>query len=65
VRKTGAPILKDCLAFMDCRVHGSLEVGDHTIFVGEILDSGFQKAGEPLIYDRLDYPYLTEEELKG
>jgi len=63
-RKTGSPILKDCLAFMDCRVYGSLEAGDHTIFVGEILESGFQKEGDPLIYDRLDYPYMTEEELK-
>jgi flavin reductase (DIM6/NTAB) family NADH-FMN oxidoreductase RutF len=65
IRKTGSPILKDCLAFLDCKVYSSLEAGDHTIFVGEVLDSGFQRDGEPLVYDRKDYPYLTGEELKN
>ena len=62
VKDTGSPILKDCLAFLDCKVVSSLETGDHTIFVGEVLDSGFQSARAPLVYDRKDYPYLTAED---
>ncbi len=68
IKKTGSPILKDCLAFLDCKVFSFLEAGDHTIFVGEVLDSGFHRDdrdGEPLVYDRKDYPYLTGEELKN
>jgi flavin reductase (DIM6/NTAB) family NADH-FMN oxidoreductase RutF len=40
-RVTGAPILDQCVAFVDCAVHDRVEVGDHTLFVGEIVDSGF------------------------
>ena len=63
-KKTGSPILKDCLGFMDCEVVGSLEAGDHTIFVGNVLEAGFRGKQEPLIYDRRDYPYLSEEEIR-
>jgi len=56
IKQTGCPILKDCLAFLDCKVFSSLETGDHTIFVGEVLHAGFQRDGEPLIFDRKDYP---------
>ena len=32
---TGAPILDDCLAWLDCRVVATHVVGDHTLFIGE------------------------------
>ncbi len=62
-KNTGSPILKDCLAFLDCKIVSSLETGDHTIFVGEVLDSGFQSTRDPLAYNREDYPYLTADEV--
>jgi flavin reductase (DIM6/NTAB) family NADH-FMN oxidoreductase RutF len=40
-RTTGAPILEQAVAFVDCRVHDRLEVGDHTLFVGEVAEAGF------------------------
>jgi flavin reductase (DIM6/NTAB) family NADH-FMN oxidoreductase RutF len=46
---TGSPILADCLAFLDCRVHEILPGGDHEIFVGEIV-AGAHQGGEPLLY---------------
>ncbi len=39
---TGAPILDQAPAFLDCEVRESLALGGHTLFVGEIVDCGFQ-----------------------
>ncbi len=40
---TGAPILDQAPAFLDCEVRQSVELGQHTLFIGEIVDCGFQK----------------------
>lgn len=39
---SGAPILDQALGFVDCAVHESLAIGSHTLFIGEIVDAGFQ-----------------------
>ena len=39
---TGAPILDQAVAFVDCEVRHRLDLGDHTLFVGEIVDAAFQ-----------------------
>src|SRR5256884_9086501 len=39
---TGAPILDQAVAFLDCEVRQAVEVGDHTLFLGEIVDCAFQ-----------------------
>jgi flavin reductase (DIM6/NTAB) family NADH-FMN oxidoreductase RutF len=56
---TAAPILADCLAFLDCRVADILPGGDHDIFVGEIL-AGEHHGGEPLLYYSGGYRRLAE-----
>lgn len=55
IAKTGSPILADCLAYLDCRVVSATESGDHTIFVGEVLEADFITRGEPLLFQRRDY----------
>jgi flavin reductase (DIM6/NTAB) family NADH-FMN oxidoreductase RutF len=40
---TGAPVLDQAVAWLDCRVHTAVDLGDHTLFVGEVADAGFQK----------------------
>jgi flavin reductase (DIM6/NTAB) family NADH-FMN oxidoreductase RutF len=40
---TGAPILSQSVAYLDCVVQNSVVCGSHTLFVGEIADSGFLK----------------------
>jgi flavin reductase (DIM6/NTAB) family NADH-FMN oxidoreductase RutF len=40
-RITGAPILSQAAAFLDCQVRETVEVGDHSLFVGEVVDAGF------------------------
>jgi flavin reductase (DIM6/NTAB) family NADH-FMN oxidoreductase RutF len=42
-RTTGAPVLDQSAAFLDCVVSQSVVTGDHTLFIGEIVDSGFLK----------------------
>ena len=43
---TGAPILDQAVAWVDCRVHSSVDLGSHTLFLGEVVDTGFQKPEE-------------------
>ena len=39
---SGAPILTQAVAFLDCRVTDRLVFGEHTFFVGEVIDCDFQ-----------------------
>jgi flavin reductase (DIM6/NTAB) family NADH-FMN oxidoreductase RutF len=41
---TGVPVLTQAVAFVECEVRQSVDVGGHTLFVGEIVDAGFSKA---------------------
>ncbi|HEX6749016.1 MAG TPA: flavin reductase family protein [Longimicrobium sp.] len=52
--RTGAPVLDDALAWLDCEVTESVEAGDHTVFMGEVkaADAG---EGTPLLYYRGGY----------
>jgi flavin reductase (DIM6/NTAB) family NADH-FMN oxidoreductase RutF len=40
---TGAPVLSQAVAWIDCELRQSVETGDHTFFIGEVVDSGFHK----------------------
>jgi flavin reductase (DIM6/NTAB) family NADH-FMN oxidoreductase RutF len=40
---TGAPVLDQAVAYLDCEVRESVALGGHTLFLGEIVDAGFQK----------------------
>lgn len=42
-RVTGAPILAQSLAFLDCELHDTVTAGEHSFFVGEVVDVGFFK----------------------
>lgn len=46
---TGAPILANAPAFVECRLVETLERGDHSIFVGEVVEAGLgaAPAGRP------------------
>ena len=50
--ETGAPIVLDnTLAYLEAKVINQVEVGTHTIFVGEIVAADVVKEGEPMTYD--------------
>ncbi|MDQ6619603.1 MAG: flavin reductase family protein [Pseudomonadota bacterium] len=31
-----APLIEDCVAWIECRHHSRQEIGDHTLFIGEV-----------------------------
>ena len=39
---TGAPILDDTPAYLECEVVDSLDAGDHTIVLADIVEAGIQ-----------------------
>ncbi len=45
---TGAAILTDALAYLDCEVTALHEAGDHLMVVGQVVDAGILNDGEPL-----------------
>lgn len=51
---TGAPVLADALAWLDCRVWQAVPAGDHTLFLGEVLAAD-ASGGAPLLYYRGGY----------
>jgi flavin reductase (DIM6/NTAB) family NADH-FMN oxidoreductase RutF len=56
---TGAPILADALAWLDCRIVGRLPAGTHTVYVGEVEASGHaEPIAPPLVYWHRGYRQL-------
>ena len=57
---TGAPILEDCLAFLECRVASVHDGGDHSIFLGKVIDGRVVRDVKPLLFFRGKYHGLTD-----
>lgn len=36
-RKIKPPLIKECIAHLECRVTQQLSIGDHTLFIGEVV----------------------------
>lgn len=52
-KATGCPILKDAIAWMDCKVVSFHDAGDHTLFIGEVVDGGVLKEeAKGIIYEK-------------
>jgi flavin reductase (DIM6/NTAB) family NADH-FMN oxidoreductase RutF len=61
VGSTGAPLLVDSPAYLECDVVGSQQVGDHTVFIGEVVDA-FANIAEDV---RPDESILVLSDLDG
>jgi flavin reductase (DIM6/NTAB) family NADH-FMN oxidoreductase RutF len=51
---TGAPVFDEAVAYLDCRLHESVDCGTHTLFIGEVVDCGFQNDGEEADVARME-----------
>jgi flavin reductase (DIM6/NTAB) family NADH-FMN oxidoreductase RutF len=38
-KKVKAPLIEECVGHLECKLHSQFPTGDHTIFVGEIVDA--------------------------
>jgi len=38
-KKVKAPIIKECVAHLECKLYKQVAAGDHTLFIGEIVDA--------------------------
>jgi flavin reductase (DIM6/NTAB) family NADH-FMN oxidoreductase RutF len=57
---TGAPVLADAAAWLDCTIHSRLQAGTHTLFVGEVRASGVPVPDQPpLVYWSRGYRKLS------
>ena len=47
--RSGSPILSNAAAFVDCSLVDTVERGDHSLFVGEVIDAGTsgESSGRP------------------
>ncbi len=56
--KTGSPILKDCIAYVDCSVVANYTPGNHTLYIGEILEADCFSDDNPFITSDYRGQYL-------
>jgi flavin reductase (DIM6/NTAB) family NADH-FMN oxidoreductase RutF len=51
---SGAPIPELAVGYLDCGLRQSLDLGSHSLFVGEVLDAGFANGGETVPVLRME-----------
>jgi len=61
---SGAPFLKEGLAYLDCEVVQAIEVGSNTLILGEVIAASVSEGGSPLVYHDQDYRQLILEDIQ-
>jgi len=56
--QTGCPVLKECMAYFECRVTAEYTPGNHTLFLGEVLEANVLARGSILSSRDYDGIYL-------
>ncbi len=54
-KKIQAPMISGCVLNAECRLVQVLETGDHTMFLGNVLEVEFDESKNPLLYSRRRY----------
>jgi len=55
--ETGCPIFKDALRYFECKVVERVEQGDHYIYIGEVINAGVHREGEPMTLKETGFYY--------
>lgn len=48
----GVPIIEDTFGVFECKTFQTVEAGDHTIIIGEVVDLKINKQKDPMLYHR-------------
>ena len=54
---TGCPIIKDSLGYIECKVVGTVDKGDHTVYVSEVISAGIHREGNQLLLESTGWQY--------
>lgn len=54
------PIIEGAFSVLQCKVHQTVEAGDHTILIGEVLDINVEKR-DPMLYHRRNFGSIPAE----
>jgi len=57
---SGAPVLEDAIAYLDCRFEAEYPGGDHKIIVGRVLDLDMREGSRPLLFFKGGYERMHE-----
>lgn len=57
IGSSGAPVIKGALAHLDCKLVETVDAGDHSLFIGEVIDSCQNAAGTPLSCGQIGWTY--------
>jgi flavin reductase (DIM6/NTAB) family NADH-FMN oxidoreductase RutF len=57
IGRTGCPILRDALGYVDCELTDAVDAGDHTLFIGRVVDAGLHREGQPLTLAETGWHY--------
>jgi len=54
----GSPLLAETMGYLDCQKHNTYDAGDHTIFLGEVVEIFISSNNSPLLYFDREYKSL-------
>lgn len=54
---TGCPIVSQAPAWVECKVIGFHDYGDHSVVVGEVVEAGLKKEAQPLTLQEVGVRY--------
>ena len=54
---TGAPILRDAIAWFECELDDTVVTGDHTLFIGRVVGGGIHREADPLTLRETGWDY--------
>jgi flavin reductase (DIM6/NTAB) family NADH-FMN oxidoreductase RutF len=57
---SGAPVLEEAIAYLDCRFEAEYPGGDHKIIVGRVLDLDVREGARPLLFYKGGYERMHE-----
>ena len=56
---SGAPVLEEAIAYLDCQFEAEYPGGDHKIVVGRVLDVDMREDARPLLFYKGGYGRIT------